>query len=200
MKKLIQIFLLAILTSCFEPNTVKWNFPLHGTNKQVLVELPKLLEDYKISIHMSDCKSCKSHETVFSSRDFLDKVPETTGFYSPWKIDTTALWYLYFDVQLNKDTFHPVRIPDFKKELLNIESFILSIDSNAKITSRIIDSNFLLVSYERINHNSLKRVKGIDGITFLDSTWMGIHYLQFDSLDNGLTESLVKCLNKIEVK
>ena len=200
MKNLTLILALFCFLSCSDSNTVEWAFPLHGSEKHIEVELPTELEDYKVSIHTSDCKSCGLYQTVFSKKKFLKRIQDTTGFFSPWRIDSTANWYLYFDVQLNKDTFLPAIIPNFKKELSSIESSIFAIDKNAEITSKIFDDNIALVSYERRDHNRLKMIKGIDGLTFLDSTWIGIHYEQYDSLDNGLTESLMKCLSRIKIK
>lgn len=192
--------LCVLISSCSRPDTKEWTIPLYNTEANLEILLPNDFTVMKTSIHLSDCKTCGMFRTILTDNDFLNKIDDTTGSFTPWLSDTTTTSIFYIEEQLHPDSSLKNNSRNYEKELNSIVQALKWEDSRTKIHRQDSENNMALISYATFDEDGNITAKRIECRTDFEDRFINIRFIQYHDFQNGLIEKVWSGIKDIQIK
>jgi hypothetical protein len=194
------LFFAVLISSCTRTETKQWSIPLHSADANLEIDLPRELKSIKESVHTSDCKPCGKYHTVLAGADFMERIEDTTGFFSPWLSDTTPTSIFYIEEQLYPESYPDKGNRDFQEELKPLIDRLKIEDPQTKVLEQATGIDRAMIRYETFGKNGTLKSKRIECLTFVDDRIIEIHYVQYHDLQNELIENVWTGLREMNIE
>lgn len=194
------LFIAVLVSSCTRTETKQWTIPLYSKDVILEIDLPRELNSIKESVHLSDCKPCGKYHTVLAGADFMERIEDTTGFFSPWLSDTTPTSVFYIEEQLHPESYPYNGYRDSLEELKQLVDRLKIEDPRTKVLEQATDNDRVMIRYDTFRKNGTLASKRIECLTFVDDRIIEIHYVQYHDLQNELLEIVWTGLREMNIE
>jgi len=194
------LLLCVVISSCSRPHTKEWTIPLYSADASLEILLPNDFSAMKTSVHRSDCETCGMFHTILADNDFLNKVEDTTGFFTPWLTDTTAISIFYIEEQLHPDISDTIIPLDYQEILDFVVQSLKWENSKTKVHRQEANDDMALMSYETVDIDGRTSSKRIECRTHVDKRFVTIRYIQYRNFERGAFELVWNGIKGMEIK
>ena len=194
------LFIAVLVSLCTRTETKQWAIPLHSADANLKITLPRELNSIKESVHQSDCEPCGKYHTVVADVDFMSRIEDTTGFFTPWLSDTTPTSIFYIEEQLHPESYPSNGNHDFQKELNLIVDRLKYEDPRIKVLKQETGDNRALIVYETFTKSGAIASKRIECLTYIDNRFIEIHFIQYKNFQNKFIEIIWTSLLEMKIE
>lgn len=130
----------------------------------------------------------------------MERIEDTTGFFSPWLSDTTPTSVFYIEEQLHPESYPYNGYRDSQEELKQLVDRLKIEDPRTKVLDQATGKNRVMIRYETFGKNGTLVSKRIECLTFVDDRIIELNYVQYHDLQNELLEIVWTGLREMNVE